>query len=402
VQKLKPRILLVNDHIHFGGGGDAAFRFERLILEESGFEVFTFSHSDVYKHTLSGSDFICSEKKNAVSKKIGKFFCSRTVNKQLKDFIENIKPDLIHVHLVSKYPYSIYSALAGQHVIQTLHGPNLFCATSWGCIKKDSSICKLGIGLKCYFNKCVNLYTYLLYQQLYLRTKKNIQKNVSLFLGPSRQICRSASSLGFAAVEYFPLGIDRAFVDILPAPHVGRPTILYIGAIAEPKGVHFLLDAFLIVKQRFPEAQLVYAGIGEMLQKLRQTVAEHGLVQDVQFLGFVERSKVIDLYRSAHVVAVPSIWNEQFGLVGPEALACGVPCVASDIGGIPEWLHDNKWGYLVPPRDSIALAEKLCSLLNDRSLRLSFGAMGREFILREFGPDKYAENTLSLFEKLLS
>jgi glycosyltransferase involved in cell wall biosynthesis len=73
--------------------------------------------------------------------------------------------------------------------------------------------------------------------------------------------------------------------------------------------------------------------------------------------------------------------------------------VGTDLGGIPEWLHDSEWGFLVPPRDVEALAERISKLLLDRAMRVSFGKRGREFTLNEYSASKYKDSMLLLVKE---
>lgn len=398
----KNRILMINDHIHFGGGGDAAFQFERQIYLDHGYDVFTFSQAESISAGGTKNDFVSIEKKNKVLRKTGKFFFSFRVYRNLKSIIKSIKPDLISVHLVSKYPASVYAALPGNKNIQTLHGPNLFCATSWGCLKNNSEDCELGIGIKCFKRGCVNFPTFLLYKLLDWNTQFRVKNAITLFRGPSRQICESAKSLGYTPVEFMPLAVDRCFEEENINDLDPNPTILFVGAIVEQKGVDILLEAFSLVKRKVPNAKLIYAGRGDLLRVLKERSKLLGLEQSVNFLGFVEHDKIVELYQKVHVLAVPSVWKEQFGLVGPEALASKVPCVGSDIGGIPEWLHDGKWGFLVPPRNVEKLAEKLCLILEDEELQSNFGRNGREFVMANYDTQRYKENILRFAHELLN
>ena len=75
-----------------------------------------------------------------------------------------------------------------------------------------------------------------------------------------------------------------------------------------------------------------------------------GLENNVTFIGHVDSSSIVNVFQSADITVVPSVWEEQFGMIGPESMACGTPVIGSDVGGIPEWLIDGKTGYLVPPR----------------------------------------------------
>lgn len=390
------RVLMINDHIHFGGGGDAAFRLERRAYEAAGHEVFTFSQANNAPRDASDQDTVCRESKGRVRAKVGKFVGAPHVYRSLKRLVDRTRPDLIRVHLVSKYPAAIYPALVGYPVIQSLHGPSLFCATSWGNLRRNGGHCELGIGIKCWRRGCVSFPTMLLYRLLDLRIRPWVRETVQLYHCPSRQIQEKAEFLGYTPTIHIPYGIDSRFVLAEPAAHEGPPKILYVGALIEEKGLLFLPDALRRITERIPEAKLVICGRGPLQERLEHELAEKGLANNVEFKGFVDRTRIVDMYRSAHVLVCPSIYSEQFGLVGPEAMACGVPCVASNVGGIPEWLHHGQWGYLIPPRDPVALADRVTSLLLDRQTRLRFGRKGREFALRTHDPAAYQSRWLKL------
>ena len=131
---------------------------------------------------------------------------------------------------------------------------------------------------------------------------------------------------------------------------------------------------------------------------MRRKFSEYGVDQNVQFTGFVDRRELQQQYARASVLICPSIWAEQFGLVGPEALASGVPCVGSAVGGIPEWLKHNEWGYLVPPRDVEQLSGAVYALLSDRNLRRKFGADGKAFVEKVHSPAEYKRQCLNLLK----
>jgi glycosyltransferase involved in cell wall biosynthesis len=395
------RILLVNDHIHFGGGGDAVFRLQRRFLESQGFEVYTFSHAAALPKDATERDLVHPEGRSGVWRKVKKFTANPGAGRAFREALATIDPHLVHLHLISEYPTSIYAQLGGRATIQTLHGVGFLCATGWGCLRKDSAYCELGVGLKCAARGCIPAWRLPLLYSLHRRWVSLVKKTVHCFLCPSRQLLEDVRRHGLAPAEYAPLGIDRDFCNVLPAAHDGPPVILFVGALAPQKGPDYLLEAFIRLKNRIPELRLRFAGRGTMLDQLQAQARRAGVLADVEFLGFVDRPGLVRQYQEAHVLAVPSIWKEQFGMIGPEALACGTPCVASNIGGIPEWLHDGQWGFLVPPRDPGALAEKLELLLRDRQLRRSFGEKGRAFVLEHFGPDQYEQNLLRIIKRYL-
>jgi len=394
----KTRILMINDHIHFGGGGDAVFRLERTCYEDAGFEVSTFFQADEKPTWASDRDFVAIESKSRIVRKAGKFLSSRNVSRSLRDTLQAVRPHLISVHLVSKYPLSVYPQLKGYPVVHTLHGSSLFCATAWGCLKNGAS-CEMGIGAKCFTRGCQSLSAALLYVSLNARLQDSVKRNVGLFVCPSQHIQASAESVGFGPTEFVPLGIDESFTRQKASTHDGPPIVLFVGTLAEAKGVHVLLEAFPPILRHVPDARLLIAGRGPMENELRKLATALDVSDSVQFLGFVERTKITDLYQRASVLVMPSVWNEQFGLVGPEALACGIPCVGSNSGGIPEWLHEGEWGFTVPPRDPATLGDRIVTLLGSRSLRREFGAKGRVWALKQYSPNKYRENRLRLARK---
>ena len=183
------RILLVNDHIYFGGGGDAVFRLERRFLESQGFEVYTFSHGLSRSADASDRDFVHVENQSRVFSKAGKYLGSRAAAIAFRRALEQIDPQVIHLHGLSQYPLSIYGQLQGQPTFQTLHGPAYVCATGWGCLKKNSNPCEFGVGWKCWNRGCVPLWQLPMVYSMNHRVLDLARKKVDRFL------CRADSFL---------------------------------------------------------------------------------------------------------------------------------------------------------------------------------------------------------------
>lgn len=157
-----------------------------------------------------------------------------------------------------------------------------------------------------------------------------------------------------------------------PGPlHVG-----YVGRLQERKGVRVLLDAVAAV----PAATLAFVGGGPDREHLVAEVARLGLGERVQARSFVAHDELPGVYREFDVICVPSIatpgWIEQFGRVAVEAMASGVPVIASDVGSLPEVVGDA--GILVPPGDVDALAAALRRLDDDPQLRHDLAERGRK------------------------
>ena len=191
--------------------------------------------------------------------------------------------------------------------------------------------------------------------------------------------------------------------DIAGPRRPGRARLLTLGRLVERKGVATVIAALA----RLPEAELVVAGGPDQAEldssddyrALRAAVERHGVAGRVIFTGSVSRQEVPALIRSADVmVCVP--WYEPFGIAPLEAMACGVPVVASAVGGLVDTVADQRTGLLVPPRDPDALTRALSGLLADPARRAALGAAGAERARRRYSWQRVAAQTEAVYQRL--
>lgn len=168
--------------------------------------------------------------------------------------------------------------------------------------------------------------------------------------------------------------------------------------LVEQKGVSYGLQAFVPVTARFPNAYLIIAGDGPLRQALENEAAALNLGERVRFLGW--RDDVPQLMHAFDLLLAPSLW-EGFGLVILEAMAGGLPVVASRVSAIPEIVVDGETGLLVPPRDTDALAEAITHLLNDAPLRRHMGMLGEDRLETHFSAGRMIDQTLNLYQELI-
>jgi|Deesub1362B_J571_1020462.scaffolds.fasta_scaffold02815_5 phosphatidylinositol alpha-mannosyltransferase len=159
----------------------------------------------------------------------------------------------------------------------------------------------------------------------------------------------------------------------------GGPKILFVGRLEKRKGLKYLLRAFSLVKETLPKSKLIVVGAYDKDDKrpFIRYIRRHRL-RGVRFVGYVSEEDLPRYYRTCDVFCAPSTGFESFGIVLLEAMAAGVPIVASDIAGYREVLKNGQEGFLVPPEDDIALADALIRLLKDPSLRKEMGRRGQE------------------------
>ena len=109
---------------------------------------------------------------------------------------------------------------------------------------------------------------------------------------------------------------------------------------------------------------------------------------------------IAGIFERTTVLAFPSLWPETLGIVGLEAMANGAPVVASDVGGVREWLVDGESGYLAPPGDAVALAERMQSIIVDGQRSLLMGQAGINMVRNKFAPESHLDRLLSIYEEV--
>lgn len=186
---------------------------------------------------------------------------------------------------------------------------------------------------------------------------------------------------------------------ILGLPY-NKKLILFLGNLSPYKGPDVLLKALPTVIKRLPDVELIVAGKGVMLNQLKELSKTLGIESKVHFLGFIEESRKAIVYNASDLFVLPSIMNtESFGIVNLEAMACGIPIVASNIGGIPDVVKDDICGLLVEPNDPDALSISIIKILSDTELQERLGKEGRKQA-ELFSWEKIAKETTILYHKL--
>jgi glycosyltransferase involved in cell wall biosynthesis len=158
---------------------------------------------------------------------------------------------------------------------------------------------------------------------------------------------------------------------------VDGAVLLFVGYLLRDKGVFELIDAFGQVAERHPGARLVLVGEGEARAEIDARLANSPFRERVHLAGHVHRDRMPDYYRAADVLALPS-HHEGTPNVVMEAMASGLPVVASRVGGIPETVPDERFGLLVPPGDAEALSQAVGRLVGDAGLRAAMGPACRQ------------------------
>jgi len=156
----------------------------------------------------------------------------------------------------------------------------------------------------------------------------------------------------------------------------GTLNILFVGRLEERKGLTHLLKAYHRLRKRHVDARLVVVGAGPKLREYKRFVGLRG-IRDVEFVGRASDKAKVRYFASADIFVAPNTGQESFGIVLLEAMAAGVPIVASDIHGFKRVVERNVQGLLVEPKNPRALAAALYRLASNPDLRHELGEAGR-------------------------
>jgi glycosyltransferase involved in cell wall biosynthesis len=273
----------------------------------------------------------------------------------VKSILKREKPDIVHTHNLNGLSVAIAPTIKrlGFPLAHTVHDFGLLCPyTCLTCSACHKESCEKPL-FGCAFYR-------------------NIKRTIIMLNKPDAVIFPSQSVLKlFSSVNFFGTAkLEQLFDCIEPLTHVEvrrTPdkyfTILYAGQLVKHKGVQVLIEAFK--KFSDEKVRLKIAGSGEYEQQLR--LLGDGDIR-ISFLGKLSHEKMDQVYASADVTVVPSVWPEVLGIVILESFNAGVPVVGSNVGGIPEIIKNGRNGFLFEPNNDVELFEILKRLRDDPGL----------------------------------
>ncbi len=210
--------------------------------------------------------------------------------------------------------------------------------------------------------------------------------------------------------RFYPIPADEA-KEYIGVPPCGR-MLLFVGRIEHLKGLDVLIEAIGIMRQNeilqdYPFCLAIIGGEPDEseehenieMSRIKALTEQHGLTDLVTFLGKRNQESLPYYYSAAEAVVVPSQY-ESFGMVALEAMACGIPVVASQIGGLAYLVQDGVTGFTVPVDEPVELANRLTLLLQDQNLRNRMGEQAVK-VAREYAWDKIASKLLAVYDELI-
>lgn len=178
-----------------------------------------------------------------------------------------------------------------------------------------------------------------------------------------------------------------------------QSTIVFLGRIEPTKGIIDLITAVQHISPSYPEARLVIAGAGDTAT-VKKIAADLGIASKIDFPGWVTGETKSALLTTATLFVLPS-YAEGMPMGVLEAMSHGTAVIASDVGGIPEAIHDGIEGLLVPPGNVLKLEQAITLLLCNRELRERLGRAGQEAVRQRFSTASTSAALSDLYAKLL-
>jgi glycosyltransferase involved in cell wall biosynthesis len=208
-------------------------------------------------------------------------------------------------------------------------------------------------------------------------------------------------------VAAFPIGLDVDYFrpaapdrDLrlefgLPKDHLLVGLISYLRSY---KGHEYFIEAARIVASQRDDVTFVIVGEGPEEQSIRSKIGQLGLETRIRMLGF--RQDLLNVFRSFDLFAIPSVEGDTIPQVLMQALAVGIPVVSTTVGSIPDVVIHGETGFVVPPRDAAALAERVVVLLDDAPLRARMGTQGRSLVERCYSLDHMLDRLEGVYVRL--
>jgi len=290
---------------------------------------------------------------------------------KIKKLIHKLKPDILHAHYATSYGFC--GVVANYHPL---------IISVWGSDVID-------FPTKSWFRKIA--LSFVLKKADYITaTSQMLTQAVKQFTGQSKTI--NTIPFGVNIEKFKPFGTKSD----------GIITFGIVKGLEEKYGHLLLIKAFKRCADKYKNIRLLVIGSGILEANLKKLRDELQLTEKVELTGYIENDTIPHYLNQMDVFVMPSIMeSETFGVAAVEASACGIPVIASNIGGLPEVVHHGETGYLFPPGDVNQLSEYMEKLIREQELRSRMGMAGREYVLQNYDWQKNALQMYHLYEEII-
>lgn len=381
-------ILVVHNRYQSPGGEDAVVQAEGNLLRQNGYNVCLFEVSN---------DYIGGIASQATVGLLSVY--SFNWRRRLREVVERKNPDLVHVH--NFFPLltpSIYDACvdAGVPVVQTLHNYRLLCPG--GLFMRDGKVCEecltkgpfQGVRYGCYRGSRIQTLPVTLMLAVH-KWRRTWHEKIDRFIVLTKFAKGKFVQAGFPTHK---LAVKPNFVS-LPKIRTKQKGVyaVFVGRLSKEKGVETLLRAW----QNLPGMPLKLIGDGPIFDKAKSLSPK-----SVEVLGRMKHEEALDQMSNALFMVMPSEWYEGFPMVIVEAMACGVPVIASRLGAMAEIIDDGRTGLLFESGDAKDLASKVRRLFEHPEKAEDMGRNARAEYEAKYTPERNYKMLMDIYKQAIA
>jgi glycosyltransferase involved in cell wall biosynthesis len=309
------------------------------------------------------------------SKKIGSFKKIKYMKALplIKKVIKEFQPNILHAHYASSY--GLLGALSNFYP---------FIVSVWG---RD-------------------VYNFPKKSFLHKKILQFILNKANIILSTSYTMAQETSKYTSKPIEVIPFGVDINIFKPKKVKSLFNEKDIVIGTIKsleDKYGIEYLIKAFKLLTNKYPylPLKLLIVGGGSLEKKLKKLVIDLKIQDKTFFTGKVPYEEIPKYHNMLSIEVFPSIEDsESFGVAVVEAMACAKPVIVTKVGGLPEVVENGKTGFIVPPKNPIAIAEALKKLIFNKALRYKMGLAGRERVLKFYNLEDNLNKMIQIYKKL--
>ncbi len=400
-------IFFSNNYNYMRGGSEKVYFDEINLLKDKGHDVAELSYNDDNSIKFKEHNAVLLNDFNSgVFKKLGNIFWNYEAASKLEKKLTKKKYQIFHGHNIHTRlsPSIIFKAKEyGLKTIITLHDLKYVCP-HYSMLHNNQICedCKGGTYYHAILNKChKNSYikSALVAAELYNFQRLELYNNVDAFISPSLFLMNKYKEMGFKGkIIYLPNFVEAPKEISKKLENSMDKNYLFVGRLSFEKGIFILLEAFK--KNKFT---LDIVGDGPLKSTLIEYVNKNGLQDRINFHGHLPTKNVLQMVMNAKALILPSETYENAPISILEALSFGKIILGSNLGGIPEMVHDSKNGFLFAPGNSDAINNAIlkCESLSYKENK-EFSDYSLELVNTVFSKETHYNNLIKLYEDVQS
>ena len=337
-----------------------------------------------------------------------KWWWNKEAQTNLAKMLDDIKPDIVHIHTLWQLSYSIFKPIFDRKIpiVMTVHDVGILCPARLGWDKENMTVCKQCKGintLPCLIKNCVltkkRISSLNVALTSFIEKISGYNKKINKFIVPSTALANyiNCKDIPMSKIKRIPNFLNNDFIEKVQFSNK-QDYFLYVGTLSGYKGVDILFHTIKELPNTIP---FKIVGSGPNENQYYDFVQNNNL-SNVEFIGNLDRKNIINYYENCLAAVVPSTVFESFGMINLEAFACKRPVIASRIGGVPEIVEHNKNGLLFEPGNIEQLKECILKYYNDRDLARQHGNNGYNKVQEYYTEGEYYQNLVHIYEEILN